>query len=485
MAVIMCEESKKNFLKKFLYEPFPVECELSFELDGVIFLSAVLSSCCAPSHSSAISITPCKIACLGNRMCETINAEVSIGTINSLSDAIGYLEWTYYARRVKLNPSYYGAKSSDDEDQVEFFATVINETTKKLQEQGCVEIFKTEGTECFVVTTPLGQAASNFYLNYQTPKQMLTGIRSLRRVLAQHVQIDNHGDTLSQSEIICIDVAAKSAQNLFAAGHPKYAFAIAQILYELSATHEFDELPVRHNEEELNLELSRSIPWGHDLGTVSWWTEKPSRPGKNILDIMASPHTKCFLLLQAHIFKSKLPISDYINDMRSVVEQIPRLLAAMEFIADEERTSAGSFDMFSCYPLVRRIFSTGIMIGTKLLSSITTPSVKVINFNIEKRSGSVSLHFDYVIKQNGFRTTNQDKSKRLGVAFILGTREGGYLLNHSTANVVIKESWTKSICLDFDLITAETHAGHHPRSVVLRVIHEFVSDLDFEIVILL
>ena len=42
VAVIMCEESKKNFLKKFLYEPFPVECEFWFEIGRVIF-----SICCA------------------------------------------------------------------------------------------------------------------------------------------------------------------------------------------------------------------------------------------------------------------------------------------------------------------------------------------------------------------------------------------------------------------------------------------------------
>ncbi len=34
-------------------------------------------------------------------------------------------------------------------------------------------------------------------------------------------------------------------------------YAIAKILYELSASHEFAVLPVRHNEEELNLELSQ------------------------------------------------------------------------------------------------------------------------------------------------------------------------------------------------------------------------------------
>jgi hypothetical protein len=35
--------------------------------------------------------------------------------------------------------------------------------------------------------------------------------------------------------------------------------------------------------------------------------DQTQHSGKNILDIMASPHTKCFLLLQAFIFKSKLP----------------------------------------------------------------------------------------------------------------------------------------------------------------------------------
>lgn len=446
VAVIMCEESKKNFLKKFLYEPFPVE------------------------------------SCLGNRMCETINAEVSIGTINSLSDAIGYLEWTYYARRVKLNPSYYGAKSSDTEDQVELFSTVVRETIGKLRERDCVKVIDTEGTECFITTTPLGQAASNFYLNYQTPKQMLTGARRLRRVLEQHVQTSKHDAALPKSDNHIGDNAAHQ----FTAEHAMYTFAIAQILYELSATSEFDELPVRHNEEELNLELSRSLPWGYDLTKVSWWTDKPNHSGKNILDIMASPHTKCFLLLQAHIFKSKLPISDYINDMRSVVEQVPRLLAAMQFIALDDKSSAGNFEMFSCYPLVRRVFSTGDMVGSTPSSLTNNPSVEVININIDKESDNGAgccLHFDYAIEPNGFKATTQDKSNRLGVTVVLGTREGGYLLNHSSFNVVMKQAWKNRIDMDFDLNTAETHAGQGCKSVVLRIIHEFAMGLDLEILI--
>ncbi len=42
-------------------------------------------------------------------------------------------------------------------------------------------------------------------------------------------------------------------------------YAIAKILYELSALHEFAVLPMRHNEEELNLELSRLFSQYHFL----------------------------------------------------------------------------------------------------------------------------------------------------------------------------------------------------------------------------
>ncbi len=42
-------------------------------------------------------------------------------------------------------------------------------------------------------------------------------------------------------------------------------YAIAKILYELSALHEFAVLPRRHNEEELNLKLSQLFSQDHFL----------------------------------------------------------------------------------------------------------------------------------------------------------------------------------------------------------------------------
>jgi len=461
VAVIMCEESKKTFLKKFLYEPFPVE------------------------------------SCLGERMCETINAEVSIGTISSLSDAIGYLKWTFYARRVRLNPSYYGATSSSDEDLDDFFLKVVQDTTDKLQDHGCVLLNKTEGTDSLIGTTPLGQAASNFYLDHRTPKQMMQGSRGLTKVLAQHGDQLKEGPNLQkQTFVVGSSESIKRVESIkkFSTGHAMYTFAIAKILFEISFTHEFNELPVRHNEEELNLELSRSLPWGYDLSKVSWWMDKKNHPGKNILDIMLDPHTKCFLLLQAFIFKSKLPISDYINDMRSVVEQVPRLLAAMQFVAFDDKGSSGNFGMFSCFPLVRRIFTTGVMIDTQTSTISKNPPIKFGNFKIKKELKKGSNHhkgileFDYNIELDKLRNMNQRKSNQgkssgFGVTFVLGLPRGGYVLSQTSFNIPEwkkEKNWKKHVLMNFDWTTAESNSGQD-QTITLRVIHEFTNGIDFEL----
>lgn len=51
---------------------------------------------------------------------------------------------------------------------------------------------------------------------------------------------------------------------------------------------------------------------------------------------MGSSHTKAFLLLQAHFEGAPLPITDYINDTKSVLDQAARILNAMVDIAADE-----------------------------------------------------------------------------------------------------------------------------------------------------
>lgn len=50
---------------------------------------------------------------------------------------------------------------------------------------------------------------------------------------------------------------------------------------------------------------------------------------------MDDPHTKAFLLFQAHYECADLPIADYVNDTKSVLEQAPRVVNAMVDIASD------------------------------------------------------------------------------------------------------------------------------------------------------
>jgi hypothetical protein len=63
-------------------------------------------------------------------------------------------------------------------------------------------------------------------------------------------------------------------------------------------------------------------------------------------------------LLQAYIQRAKLPISDYINDTKTVTDQIPRLLAAMQYIVAQDLNIAGNLDLLCQFTRVRQVVYT-------------------------------------------------------------------------------------------------------------------------------
>lgn len=73
-------------------------------------------------------------------------------------------------------------------------------------------------------------------------------------------------------------------------------------MYGLGRLTDVVELPVRHNEDLINIELSKVLPFGAEaLGLPMW-----------------DPHVKAFLLLQAFMSRIELPITDYVTDQNSV-----------------------------------------------------------------------------------------------------------------------------------------------------------------------
>lgn len=77
----------------------------------------------------------------------------------------------------------------------------------------------------------------------------------------------------------------------------------------IQGSSEYNELPVRHNEDGLNRSLSSRLPLA---------VEPP--------ESFDSPHTKTHLLLQAHFSRAELPIADYATDTKSVLDQALRIL---------------------------------------------------------------------------------------------------------------------------------------------------------------
>lgn len=78
--------------------------------------------------------------------------------------------------------------------------------------------------------------------------------------------------------------------------------SVAVLINTLANAKEFFGLPVRHNEDVLNEALTHLVPLKvpkHDL---------------------ENPHVKANLLIQAHLERCPLPITDYITDTKMVLD---------------------------------------------------------------------------------------------------------------------------------------------------------------------
>lgn len=285
-------------------------------------------------------------------MCENLNAEIASGTISSVVEAVGYLSWTFYARRMRTNPSYYGAVSDSDEDVESALSAVVKETLSRLSTSGCVE-YDEKDSAGRLTPSPLGIASCSFYLLHETPKQMQYGIRQCRIMVK--------GELESEKDLFKASAAFNRSERVD-------EISLAWLLHTLCNTHEFDELPVRHNEEALNEALSDDLSWGPDTQALL-----TGREGNHHPDTYADPHTKAFLLIQAYLEKARLPISDYVNDTKSVVENVPRLLAAMEYIASSDMNAAGSFELLSQFARTRQFFETRSLPGDNPLLQVGLP----------------------------------------------------------------------------------------------------------------
>lgn len=236
VARIFTKEASKDFYKHFLHTGFPVESSLHTVLD--------------------------------NHLC----AEVSAETILTKQDALDYLTWTFFFRRLHKNPSYYGLEIAAEEHNSiaaqqlanDYMIEMVDKSLDELSQSKCVEVYPNGDVD----PTPMGKIMSYYYLSHKTIRYLVK--------------------------------------------HAKPQASFLDVLTWMCRATEYDELPVRHNEDLINAELSRNLTFeGTSFGLPMW-----------------DPHVKAFLLLQAHMSRIDLPITDYVGDQTSVLDQAIRIIQA-------------------------------------------------------------------------------------------------------------------------------------------------------------
>ncbi|XP_061919735.1 activating signal cointegrator 1 complex subunit 3 [Entelurus aequoreus] len=234
-AVILVHDIKKDFYKKFLYEPFPVE-------------------------SSLLSV-----------LSDHLNAEIAAGTILSKQDAMDYITWTYFFRRLVMNPSYYSLEDISHDSINKFLSNLVERNLRDLECSYCIEIKEDDRA---IQPLTYGRIGSYYYLKHQTIRLFKERLRA--------------------------------------------ELAIKDILSILTEAEEYAELPVRHNEDQLNSQLAQQLPL--EVNPHSY----------------DSAHTKTHLLLQAHFSHAQLPCSDYTTDTKTVLDNAIRICQALLDVAANE-----------------------------------------------------------------------------------------------------------------------------------------------------
>lgn len=165
---MLVHEPKKAFYMSFLHSPFPVESSLLSQLH------------------------------------DHVNAEIcASGTIRSVGDFLDYLSWTFFFRRLLLNPSYYGLEGTDADSLNKFLLDLVLGVLGDLERAGLIM----QDDEQKLVPLALGKIASFYYLNYRTMV-----------VFSERLKPDSDAERL---------------------------------LVVLANAKEFEELPVRHNEDKV------------------------------------------------------------------------------------------------------------------------------------------------------------------------------------------------------------------------------------------
>eukprot|EP00210_Caulerpa_lentillifera_P005576 g5333.t1 len=175
-CVLMCHGARKEYYKKFLFEAFPVESHLDHFL--------------------------------GNHF----TAEIVTKTIENKQDAVDYLTWTFFYRRLAQNPNYYHLQGVTHRHLSDHLSDLVETTLAELEQSKVIMI----EDEMDLSPLNLGMISAYYYVNF------------------------------SSIELFSASLTEKTKMK--------------GLIEILSAASEFDDLPVRAGEDEVLRSLLLHAP---------------------------------------------------------------------------------------------------------------------------------------------------------------------------------------------------------------------------------
>ena len=155
-CLLFCHSAMKSHLKKFLFDPIPVE-----------------------SH-------------LHHYLAEHINAEIASKTIKSKQDCMNWISWTFFFRRLQQNPNYYNLLGISDAYKNEHLSELIENTIDELSQGECVLVKNDE----MLSSINGGLISSFYYIHISTVNLFLQSIdancswKSLLEILSASREFD-------------------------------------------------------------------------------------------------------------------------------------------------------------------------------------------------------------------------------------------------------------------------------------------------------
>ncbi|GFE52758.1 sec63 domain-containing DEAD DEAH box protein [Babesia ovis] len=184
-ALVLYETSKRRHLYKLLEDAFPVE------------------------------------SCLETRIEELINAEIVQGAIENAQDAIDWLTWTLYYRRLPKNPNFYSLQGVSAQHVSEHLSELVESSFAQLEKSQCVSI-----TDDSVSPLNLGYISAFYYLRCRTidmfarsvsPDMTKDGILDLLSMAVEFSDvIVRPGERIGTKQLREDDIAYKVGQLLVA-----------------------------------------------------------------------------------------------------------------------------------------------------------------------------------------------------------------------------------------------------------------------------